>query len=511
MLFGVALGLFLAAPFARAQDDGVEAQARGPIHEAYANPVEGQPAPLPPITQEPPAPIEEVPADQKPQGDNIQWIPGYWGWDDSRNDFLWVSGFWRSPPPGRRWMAGSWHQAATGWQWTPGFWAPVETTEVSYLPPPPAPLEAGPSVPAPTADYLYVPGSWVYVDTHYVWRPGTWILHRPGWVWVPSHYRWTPAGYIFVPGYWDYPLADRGLLFAPVWIDRRYAYRPRWYFSPTIAVYDDALYGALFVRGGGYYYGDYFDVRYKTLGYHSWFSVSFGRSYAYDPLFSYYSFSHRHDPYWAPAMREIYVARYNGDMPRPPVRVGVSISFTFGNAAAAARYSNLSRSTTIVNVTNVHTTVVNIKNVTNVTQNGATMQKFTKLQPVSSAQKAQFIEHSKEIRETAQKRVVSEKHLVTQSGALKANDAPRSLKLDAAKSQISSQTTNKSGPPPAVIHQPTIPGSSNNGKPPFTPPNGSRPSTTIPNKPLLPMGQTGGKNDPKSDKDKKKDHDHQPH
>src|SRR5262249_36163341 len=136
-------------------------------------------------------------------------------------------------------------------------------------------------------------------------------------------YRWTPAGYIFIDGYWDYPLVSRGVLFAPVWIDRRVCYGPRWYFSPYHAVCDDCLYGALFVRPGwgSYCFGDYFEARYVTLGYRSWFNISYGRSYSYDPLFVYYRHYYRTDPYWAPAIREVYVARYNGHIPRPSVTI----------------------------------------------------------------------------------------------------------------------------------------------------------------------------------------------
>jgi len=36
-----------------------------------------------------------------------------------------------------------------------------------------------------------------------------------GWVWVPACYKWTPCGWVFVSGYWDAPLCERGLLFAP--------------------------------------------------------------------------------------------------------------------------------------------------------------------------------------------------------------------------------------------------------------------------------------------------------
>src|SRR4051794_5307757 len=90
--------------------EGVEVLARGPVHEAYAEPVNTQPQPGVVVNKLPPAPIDEVPPDQKPEGDNVQWIPGYWGWDGEQKDYLWVSGFWRAPPPGRRWLPGHWQQ-----------------------------------------------------------------------------------------------------------------------------------------------------------------------------------------------------------------------------------------------------------------------------------------------------------------------------------------------------------------------------------------------------------------
>src|SRR5262249_58602755 len=139
-----------------AQPAGVEVLARGPVHEAFAEPVEGQPQPSPLIRQQPPDPIEEQSPDQKPAGDHVQWIPGYWSWDDERGDYLWVSGFWREPPPDRQWVPGFWQKADDGWQWVPGFWALPEQKQIEFLPPPPAPLEAGPSVPAPVANNVYV-------------------------------------------------------------------------------------------------------------------------------------------------------------------------------------------------------------------------------------------------------------------------------------------------------------------------------------------------------------------
>src|SRR5947199_7496358 len=99
LLPAAALVLFAAPAFADDPNQGVEVLARGPVHEAYATTVEF-PTPSPVVPKVPPAPIEELPPDQKPDGDNVQWIPGYWSWDEERTDFIWISGFWRQPPPG---------------------------------------------------------------------------------------------------------------------------------------------------------------------------------------------------------------------------------------------------------------------------------------------------------------------------------------------------------------------------------------------------------------------------
>src|SRR6266568_2219364 len=91
------LGAFLAAlmvfsPFARGDvpdklvfakgilQDGVQVAPRGPIHEAFAQPLSLNPEPGALVAKQPPAPVPELPPDQKPAGDNVQWIPGYWAW-----------------------------------------------------------------------------------------------------------------------------------------------------------------------------------------------------------------------------------------------------------------------------------------------------------------------------------------------------------------------------------------------------------------------------------------------
>src|SRR4051794_5076932 len=86
----------------RTQDrppEGVEPQARGPLHEAFAQPVADRVEEPEIAPKEPPPAVEEMPPDQRPEGNNIQWLPGYWDWDEEQETYLWVSGFWRDVPP----------------------------------------------------------------------------------------------------------------------------------------------------------------------------------------------------------------------------------------------------------------------------------------------------------------------------------------------------------------------------------------------------------------------------
>jgi len=274
-IWALAAAAAVALPVvARAQQpgQGVEVLTRGPVHEAYATTAE-YPAPGPVVAKPPPAPIEELPPDQRPAGDNVQWLPGYWSWDEERTDFVWVSGFWRVPPPGRVWIAGSWRQAPGGSQWVQGFWqeaapasvegAPASNqANIEYYPEPPRPLETAPSVPAPNESNFFVPGTWVWRE-RYVWRPGFWMEVRPNWMWVPAHYCWSPAGYVFVEGYWDHRLEERGILFAPVAFARTVYARPAFVYTPAYAVSPRSLFTSLFVRRGygSYYFGDYFEPR----------------------------------------------------------------------------------------------------------------------------------------------------------------------------------------------------------------------------------------------------------
>lgn len=361
--------LFIAASWAVAEESadqgaaagpppvpkGVEVLARGPVHEAFATPT-SEPTPTKAVPKAPPKALDELPPDQKPEGDTT-WIGGYWAWDDERNDFLWVSGIWRTAPPGKRWVAGYWRDERGQWQWVPGFWtgtapqqaqAPAEgKQDVTYLPQPPAPPEVAAPGQSPSADTFYVPGHWVWRGNVYAWQAGYWARVQPGYVWVPSHYRWTPGGYIFVAGYWDFAVARRGVLYAPVVVDAAVV-GPAYVYTPAYVVRDTLVLDALFIRPSHchYYFGDYYSVRYQELGFES--CVAYSRHH-YDSLIVYEHWEHRADPAWLTVQIDLSSRRYAGQAPVPPrtlVQQNTIIQ------------QNITNVTNVTNVTNNNTQVL---------------------------------------------------------------------------------------------------------------------------------------------------------
>ena len=298
---------------------GTTVLTRGPVHEAFAGVVAFNPEPGVVVTKTPPASIEEMPPSERPEGDNVTWIPGYWAWDDERSDYLWVSGTWRALPPGRAWMAGYWGKTSQGYQWTSGYWADAAAKETTYLPAPPATVEAGPNIAAPSDDYGWSPGCWVWYSGRYAWQPGYWVLGRADWDWCPGHYVWTPRGYIFVGGFWDYPVERRGILFAPVYFESGVYARRGYRYSPTIVIDLGVFSDHLFLRPrySHYYFGDYYAASYIQGGFYASFSFQSSR-YGYDPIYSHQRWEHRQDRDWEHRVEASYQNRRDHEAARPP-------------------------------------------------------------------------------------------------------------------------------------------------------------------------------------------------
>jgi len=383
---------------------------RGPVHEAFAQPIEARVEVAVTVNQQPPDPLPELPPDVRPEDENAQWIPGYWAWDSDSNQFLWVSGVYRVAPPRRQWVPGHWANMPDGWTWLPGFWAPIAEQESAYLPAPPAPREEEPMVAGPE-DAFYVPGNWAYVETQYVWRPGYYARYRADRVWVPARYIYTPSGYLFVPGYWDYPLQQRGLLFAPVTFQQAYWRNPNWSYRPRYVVNFALLLDSLFARpaAGSFYFGNYYGPAYAQAGYQPWFNR---RS---DPLFSYYSWQNRSNPNWATGVRQLHADRLAGRAPLPP-----------RSLAEQTKIVNNITNTTVNNTTINNTTINKVRMVAPVDQ--STTINNIKLTKVDETRANVQKQHIKQFREMQTLRAQAEKP-AAKNAPPTANTAPRTLKI----------------------------------------------------------------------------------
>jgi hypothetical protein len=397
---------------------GIEVQTRGPVHEAFAQPIVRGAGDLPHIKKKPPEPIDELPPDQKPEGERVVWIPGYWAWDDDRDDFLWVSGLWRNAPPNRQWVPGYWNQVDDEYEWVPGHWGVENQNDVEVLPAaPPDPVDESPS-PAPDDDSSYVPGCWVYNNDRYMWRPGFWHRYRPGWIWNSASYYPTPAGYVFVDGYWDYDYQNRGLLFAPVYFDQGLLGQSGWNYRPAYVVATDFLLAALFARvaNHSYYYGDYFDPRYGRAGYLSWLDYRIGTRF-YDPAYGYYRWTNRNNSRWDTALRAQYRGRRDGSVARPPRTLAEQSKSSTGMRAV--------------------TPLAQVKAV--------------KLQPVSKKELQDVhVKHASQMRTLSQQRAKSETRLRQQGAQTgRSSTAPSKHELSRPKA---AEKPLRAAPPPTPVH-----------------------------------------------------------
>ena len=270
----------------------------GPLHEAFAEAHQSDPQPNPTIQLAPPEPINEVPPEFKPDGENVQWIAGYWAWDDAESEFLWISGVWRNVPPEQRWVPGYWHEMESGYCWVAGYWTGATQTELTYVPEPPANIDSGPSVIAPGEDYFYCPGNWQYQNKSFVWLAGHWQPRTERWVWIPARHIWTPQGCVYRYGYWDHKFDKRGIAYAPVRFPepryeyRNYEYRPAQTLNTGVNFFVN-----LFVKPNcsQYFYGDRYGAGHHVDHYRPWVNRN-SHAGRYDPLLAHYASTRsRHD------------------------------------------------------------------------------------------------------------------------------------------------------------------------------------------------------------------------
>lgn len=294
-----------------------EVRLRGPIHEGFAQPAVLDATDLLLVSKRPPPALREFPPVIRPAAAATLWLPGYWGWDEEQRDFVWVSGVWRLPPPGMRWIPGYWSARDEQFAWTPGFWSPHEASRLSYRARPPAYPDDEYKPSAGRPDRFYIPGYWSTASQGFDWRRGHWSPFHTGWVWMPTRSMPTPVGSLLARGYWDYPLAQRGVLFAPV--SPALGPEKLGTFTPQMALDVGNLSEFLFVwpAYGHYCFGDYFGGAARQRKIEPWFAAPL------DPLYTYERWQRSSaQPGWQDSLVRQYRWRQKNAEFRPVRRLG---------------------------------------------------------------------------------------------------------------------------------------------------------------------------------------------
>jgi len=430
--FVLAIANFIGGPvnaqmeITRTETTDVEVLTRGPVHEAFAETIVYDREPDVVVLKPPPDPIEEVPPPQAPDAANVEWISGYWAWDEDRDDYLWVSGIWRTTPPGRQYVAGYWSRSGPGFEWTSGFWTDANDNEIEYLPDPPATVESGPQGPPPTPDHVWVPGTWVWAEGRYVWRPGNWIMANPNWLWVPAHYVSAPRGSVYVDGYWDFPIDRRGLLFAPVYV-RAAARSARVVYTPATVIDLNVFTDHLFVRPRyhHYYFGDYYATNYGEAGIYPWFTIE-KRRVAYDPIFVHRRWVHRDDHEWERHVEADFQFRVEHQEARPPRTLSLQINI-------GAKPQEMERRVVVAK---------------SLSQVAAQADHPIKLRAVATAERDVIVQRSKEVTKAREDRkVVEEREARSVDGTPVRVATPVRAKLPAAPAAARSVEVKEHAPP----------------------------------------------------------------
>ena len=174
-------------------------------------------------------------------------------------------------------------------------------------------------LPAARGDFTWAPGNWVWVDNRYAWQPGYWVPAQPNWVWTPSSYSSTPNGYLYNSGYWDYSVAQRGQLFAPMYFQQPSYLQPNFAFTPSIGLLGAGLLSSLFIRPQyhQYYFGDYYGANNFQSGIYPYYAYHQSR-YGYDPIYAQAAaIQGRNNPQWASQIHDQYVYRREHPEARP--------------------------------------------------------------------------------------------------------------------------------------------------------------------------------------------------
>ncbi len=267
----------------------IETLLHGPVHEAFMHPFSANMLVGELVTTTPPAALVERIPQLAQHGDGLQFIKGYWSLNPETHQFVWVTGTLRNGPPGHTWMASVWEKVDGGFRRTPGAWVPNGfDIHKATVPVPPLAKQVGPIGNAPSANHVWLPGHWSYSNGQFVWKNGFWGQGNNNWVWTAPHYIQTVNGAVLINGFWDRPITQRGVLFAPLQVRNIDRLHSATEITPNVIVNTSRMMLHLFVASDRqhYLFGDFHAAEFASAGIRPWFEKT---GLGQDPLLNFHA------------------------------------------------------------------------------------------------------------------------------------------------------------------------------------------------------------------------------
>ena len=300
------------------RDGELELLTRGPLHEAFAQPVVFEPSQAPRAPEAVPAPLHEVLPAFKPQG-AVVWIAGYWAWNDVNDSWTWVTGTWRVPPAGKHWVSGYWTDSNDRRDWIAVGVGLLDSGSGQQVDLRASPAEGK----APAARSSIGPGRVLAARVLDFRKRSVCLARRIG----DAHPARSIVGSVSVPldsgrvrfcrQLLGLPVCSRrGWLFDPVGLTNSDSDTSKLSFGPSTLLNVDNVALELFARPkqSAYYFGDYFGASHVRHGIHAWYRYA---QTAYDPIYTYQSWQYGRQN---PGITAAIFSRRSAD--RPSTHIG---------------------------------------------------------------------------------------------------------------------------------------------------------------------------------------------
>ena len=150
---------------------------------------------------------------------------------------MWVTGVYRVPPQGRTFVPGYWHAIRTRvWRWVAGFWASSSRKMSLHASTPRGPGRERPIDAGARRQFRPIsPVCGSIANGRFCLRPVSGRHSRSAGSGSRRNISGPRVVILMIDGYWDYPMEERGLVFAPVYFHQPLWQNAGWVYRPSLS------------------------------------------------------------------------------------------------------------------------------------------------------------------------------------------------------------------------------------------------------------------------------------